>query len=132
MVCAGCPPGSAGVSLARMTCRLILLGASVRAAAFSAIRAGFEPYAIDCYADRDLAAICPAVRIDHYPRDFLPALAAAPDAPWVYTGGLENYPRLIDRLAAVRPLWGNRGASLRTVRDPRQLAELAVAAGLRF
>jgi predicted ATP-grasp superfamily ATP-dependent carboligase len=112
--------------------RLILLGASVRAAAHSAIRAGFTPYAIDLFADRDLAVVCRAVRIERYPRDYAAALAAAPAAPWIYTGGLENYPRLIDRLARIRPLWGNGGKGLRDVRDPRMLAEVVREAGLRF
>jgi predicted ATP-grasp superfamily ATP-dependent carboligase len=115
-----------------MTRRLIILGASARAAAFSAIRAGFAPYAIDCFADRDLAAVCPAVKIERYPGDFPAALAAAPDAPWIYTGGLENHPRLIEQMAAVRPLWGNVGAGLRNVRKPARLAETARAVGLCF
>jgi predicted ATP-grasp superfamily ATP-dependent carboligase len=115
-----------------MSRRLIILGASVRAAAFSAIRAGFEPYAIDCYADRDLAAVGPAIKIERYPHDFEAALSAAPPAPWIYTGGLENYPRLIERLAALRPLWGNAGAGLRNVRRPSQLAAAAREAGLTF
>ena len=115
-----------------MTRRLIILGASARAAAFSAIRAGFEPYAIDCFADRDLAAVCPAVKIERYPGDFPAALAAAPDAPWIYTGGLENHPRLIEQMAALRPLWGNGGADLRNVRKPARLAEAARAVGIRF
>jgi predicted ATP-grasp superfamily ATP-dependent carboligase len=115
-----------------MSRRLIIVGASVRAAAFSALRAGFEPFAIDCYADRDLAAVCPAVKIDRYPRDFEAALAAAPPAPWIYTGGLENYPTLIERLAALRPLWGNVGAGLRNVRQPQRLFAAAKEAGWRY
>jgi predicted ATP-grasp superfamily ATP-dependent carboligase len=110
---------------------LILLGASVRAAAFSALRAGFAPHAIDLFADRDLTAICPAVKIARYPRDFLSALAAAPQAPWLYAGGLENCPRLVDRLAAIRPLLGNRGDVLRRVRDPQRLSDAAIKAGCR-
>jgi hypothetical protein len=46
---------------------LTIVGASARAAAFSAARAGFEPYAIDHFADRDLAELCPAVRVERYP-----------------------------------------------------------------
>jgi len=111
---------------------LTIVGASVRAAAISAIRAGFQPYAIDLFADRDLAAACPAVRIERYPRDFLAALAAAPDAPWMYTGGLENFPRLVDRLAGIRPLLGNRGSVLRAVRDPRRLAAAVRKCGSLF
>jgi len=111
---------------------LIVLGASARAAAFSIRRAGYEPYAIDLFADRDLAAICPAVKIQRYPHDFLASLAAAPSAPWIYTGGLENYPRLVDRMAALRPLLGNRGDVLRRIRDPLQLAEAPRDAGCSF
>ncbi len=98
--------------------RLIVLGASSRAAAHSAARAGYKPYAIDLFADRDLAALCPVVRIERYPSGFLRALAAAPSAPWIYTGGLENYPRLVARMAELRPLWGNSAHTLRAVRDP--------------
>src|SRR5262245_39322822 len=111
---------------------LIVLGASVRAAAFSALRAGFFPHAVDLFADRDLAAVCKAVKVANYPHDFIAALAAAPNAPWIYTGGLENYPRLIDRLTTIRPLLGHHGDVVRQVRDPRQLADAARAAGLAF
>jgi uncharacterized protein len=93
--------------------RLIILGASARAAAFAAVRAGFEPYAIDLFADSDLAALC----------------AAAPKAPWMYTGGLENHPRLVARLAELRPLWGNGPAVLGAVRDPRRLASVLAEEG---
>jgi predicted ATP-grasp superfamily ATP-dependent carboligase len=109
---------------------LTILGASARAAAFAAARAGYAPHAIDCFADRDLAALCPAVRIEKYPRGFWRALAAAPDAPWMYTGGLENHPRLIERLAALRPLWGNTADVLCEVRNPRKLFQVLAAAGL--
>src|SRR5262245_42177169 len=112
--------------------RLTILGASGRAAAFSAQLAGIEPYAIDLFADRDLAAVCAAVKIARYPADFPAALAAAPDSAWIYTGGLENHPRLVDRLANERPLLGNRGAALRGVRDPARVAAVAAEAGCRF
>jgi predicted ATP-grasp superfamily ATP-dependent carboligase len=69
------------------------------------------------------------VKIEHYPRDFEPALGAAPPAPWIYTGGLENYPRLVGRLAALRPLWGNAGKGLCEVRQSIRLAEAASDAG---
>lgn len=113
-----------------MTRELIIVGASARAAAYSVIRAGFQPYAIDQFADRDLAAVCPAVRIKRYPHDFPAALRDAPQAPWIYTGGLENYLQLVDRMAELRPLWGNPGEVLRPVRDPFILAEVVREVGL--
>jgi predicted ATP-grasp superfamily ATP-dependent carboligase len=113
-----------------MTSTLILVGTSARAAAFSALRAGFRPFAIDRFADRDLAAVCPAVRVGRDPREFLSAMRQAPDAPWMYVGGLENHPRLVDALARLRPLWGVAGRALAHVRDPWELARVAREAGV--
>ena len=111
---------------------LAILGASSRAAAQSATRAGIEAYAIDLFADQDLAVLCPAERIVRYPADFFSAIERVPNGPWIYTGGLENYPRLIERLAKKRRLWGNRGKALVRVRDPRELARAFAAAGFSF
>jgi predicted ATP-grasp superfamily ATP-dependent carboligase len=111
---------------------LVVLGASARSAAQSAARARFEPFAIDLFADRDLAALCPAVRIERYPAEFVRALAAAPEAPWIYGGGLENYPRLVARMAELRPLWGNGAPVLREVRDPWRLRSVLSEEGFAF
>jgi predicted ATP-grasp superfamily ATP-dependent carboligase len=48
----------------------------------------------------------------------------------MYTGALENHPALVDRLAAVRPLWGNPGEVLRQVRNPWRVREALVTQGL--
>jgi predicted ATP-grasp superfamily ATP-dependent carboligase len=112
--------------------RLLILGASARAAAASAVRAGLEPIGIDLFADTDLAAIAPSVRIpaDSYPLG-LEALAADwPTSPWIYTGAVENHPALVDRIAEARPLWGVAGPALRAARDPIGLAGLLRVAGL--
>jgi predicted ATP-grasp superfamily ATP-dependent carboligase len=114
-----------------MTRRLTIVGASARAAAFSARAAGLEPWCADRFADVDLQAISPVERIADYPGGLRGALACAPDTPWMYTGALENHPDLVDELAAVRPLHGNRGMALRRARDPlfwsRALAEAGLA-----
>jgi predicted ATP-grasp superfamily ATP-dependent carboligase len=110
---------------------VILLGASVRALAGSALRAGLQPHGIDVFADLDLLASCPATRLaGRYPDAFLDALAQAPEGPWMYTGGLENHPALIERMAEVRRLWGIVGAPLRVVRAPALLADRLRRAGL--
>lgn len=111
---------------------LILVGFSVRALAQSACRAGWQPYSFDCFADRDLAACGPAQRITRYPAELMRAMAAAPPVPWMYTGSLENYPHLVDRLATLRPLWGNPAGVLAQVRRVAFLADAARAAGLPF
>ncbi|QDU28358.1 argininosuccinate lyase [Anatilimnocola aggregata] len=101
---------------------LIILGASVRAAAESAARGGYQPWGIDLFGDADLQTLGPTTPIKNYPAEFLRALAKGPQAPWIYTGSLENYPRLIARLAKLRPLLGNGSEQLALVRDPCWLA----------
>jgi len=111
---------------------LLIFGASVRAAAFSAARAGFLPWGADLFADVDPCRWAHAVRVENYPEGFADAARQAPVGPWLYTGGLENYPELVDRIAAHRPLLGNRGDVLRAVRDPTRLEEQLRAAGLPY
>ena len=106
---------------------LTIVGASARAAAHSARRAGFSPYAADLFADVDLRNFCPSVLVGDYPQGLERACAGPQPGGWMYTGALENYPELVDRLAALRTLWGNGAAVLRAVRDPRRVAR-AVAA----
>lgn len=109
---------------------LLIVGASARAAAQSARRAGFEVTAIDLFADEDLAACAKAIRCDDYPGGLVELAARAADGPWMYTGGLENHPQVVERIAASRPLWGNGGCVLRRVRDPLAVHAALVKAGL--
>src|SRR5437660_693977 len=90
-----------------MNDHLLIVGASARAAAFSALRAGLEPWCLDQFADADLCARCPAVLVRPrlYPRGLVALARKAPPGPWLYTGGLENRPRLVRRLTRERPLW---------------------------
>jgi predicted ATP-grasp superfamily ATP-dependent carboligase len=110
--------------------RLLILGVSARAAAFSAIRAGYVTLAADCFQDEDLAVACQCRRVERYPAGFEAVAAGWPDCPWLYTGGLENHPKLVGRIAARRPLLGNPERVLRQVRDPFELADALRQAGL--
>lgn len=112
------------------SCQLLILGVSARAAVLSAIRGGFQPLAADCFRDQDLVAACECLRISRYPADLEHAAAALPVCPWLYTGGLENHPRLVDRIADHRPLLGNAGRVLRGVRNPFRVTEALREAGL--
>jgi predicted ATP-grasp superfamily ATP-dependent carboligase len=118
--------------LAEARIDLILVGASVRAAAQLAVRAGFRPWCIDLFGDADLRAIAPVRTIERYPVEFLTALRDGPQVPWMYTGGLENYPRLIGRMAKLRPLLGNGPEVLQRVRNPEWLANVLAEAPIRF
>lgn len=107
----------------------MILGASVRAAAQSARRAAFGPLGGDLFADRDASEIAVCQRVDDYPAGLARVARDAPPGPWMYTGGLENHPALVDAVSQGRPLWGNCGRTLRAVRDPFRVAEALADAG---
>jgi predicted ATP-grasp superfamily ATP-dependent carboligase len=113
-----------------MTSDLVIIGASARAAAASARRAGLRPWCADLFADEDLRCLGPTVRVAtaDYPQGLLAALTEAPPAPLLYTGGLENYPDVLAR--SPFPLWGNSPPVLRRVRSPFLLARRLRARGL--
>jgi len=112
---------------------LLIVGASVRAAAQSAIRAGYQPWCADLFADTDLRAIVPDARrcpADQYPNCLGKLIREAPDAPWIYTGGLENYPRMIGKMMHFRLLRGNGPVVLRLCRNPILVQDVLRRAGL--
>jgi predicted ATP-grasp superfamily ATP-dependent carboligase len=110
---------------------VLIFGASVRAAAFSALQAGLRPWCADLFADADLRGRCPAMRLPgRYPGAFLDLIKTDVPGPWMYTGGLEAHPLLIWQLEQHRPLWGNGPGVLSRIRDPKVLAQTARKAGL--
>ena len=110
---------------------LLILGASTRAAASSAIRAGLSPLTADLFCDDDLCQMTDkARRVSDYPSD-LPSLARDyPPSAWMFTGGLENHPRIIDEISAERVLWGTPAGPIQRVRDPWQLSQRLHHCGL--
>ncbi len=111
---------------------LLILGVSTRAAAFSAIRCGMRPRCIDHFADVDLSAVCPVERVD-WDRGVEGLVAAAESLPpsrWFYTGGLENHPELVERIARRHRLWGVQPEALRMARDPVLVHETLAGAGI--
>lgn len=124
-----------GTSGSRPINQLLVVGGSARAFAWSAAATGWAVYAADLFNDEDLqTSVACSVRVDarDYPHSLLAAAASFPQAPWCYTGAVENHPELIDRIAAIRPLAGNAGAAVRAVRDPRRLGAKARTGGLLF
>jgi predicted ATP-grasp superfamily ATP-dependent carboligase len=109
---------------------IILLGASVRAAAMSALRAGWTPWCADLFSDADLMRVAPVrkVPLAEYPRGLIDALADAPQAPVIYGGALENRPDLVGRIDG--PLWGNSPDVLRAIRTPGLWTRCLQAVGL--
>jgi predicted ATP-grasp superfamily ATP-dependent carboligase len=118
------------------TPRLMILGASTRAAAQSAVRAGFQPVCADHFADEDLFEVAEVLPLSDYPHGLLasaahePTNAAGAVTPWMYTGALENHPGLLRKLAAQRPLYGNPADVVARVRDPFAVVGVLTEAGL--
>ncbi len=103
---------------------LIIIGASARAAAFSARRAGYSPYWLDQFGDEDLRQRFPGSRITDYPQQAVDLIEQASDAPFMYTGAMENHTEVLDELAERRTLLGNPRSVCLDVRDPFRLHDL--------
>jgi predicted ATP-grasp superfamily ATP-dependent carboligase len=106
------------------------IGASVRALAQSLKAAGHTVVAADLFNDLDLQRIARQTRrIVDYPHDLLQLVGDVEADAFIYTGGLENYPDLIDALARKLPLIGNPGHVLRRVRDVTTLQTVLKSGG---
>ena len=110
--------------------RVVVLGASTRAGVFSVLRAGFEPYAIDQFADADLKFMTSvesvetlSITSDSANSPVLSALQKYADLPILYAGGMENQPQLLEQLEQKHAIWGADLAAIEKVRQPKQLAD---------
>ncbi len=111
---------------------VLLVGASVRAASASLLRAGRRPVAFDLYDDLDLASTCESTRIprEDYPDGIWGRVRHLPAMPWIYTGAIENHPEVVEAISTrFRPL-GNGRDILRRVRDPFEVAKVVGKSGL--
>ena len=98
--------------------RLLIVGASARAAAESAARANFLPMAVDQFGDQDLRRIADLRTCERFPEE-IPGLAAElPPAGFVLTGAMENHRSILEALTASRPLLGCSLEAIAAVRDP--------------
>lgn len=97
---------------------LLILGGSSRAAADSAVRAGFHPICADRFGDVDLHRVATVLPVSDYPQGLLAATESLPPTHWIYVGALENEPELIESISRRHPLLGNRPSVLERIRDP--------------
>ena len=101
---------------------IVIVGASTRAAASSARRAGLMPFCCDMFGDTDLARMAEQFKqVDDYPRGLIAAVASFPPAPWMYVGAIENSPDIVASIAESRPLWGIGATELARIRNPKIL-----------
>lgn len=117
---------------------LIIVGASTRAAAQSAQRAGMDCWCVDLFADRDLQAVARrALRCDvqRYPEtlpELVKKLGAPAGTPLLLTGAMENHLNIVDALLTDRPTFGCTAQAMAMSRDPLSLARLPDVPGVQF
>lgn len=109
---------------------LLIIGASVRAAAASALRAGLSPICVDRFGDEDLRNLANVVSVADRLRDALPAIRSLPRMPWMYCGPLENDLEFVTSVSEQHSLCGCSIEAVSIVRDPFWLAAMMKAAEL--
>ncbi len=109
---------------------IFIAGATARSAAESARRAGWRVTATDLFCDRDLQACATVHRVSDYPHDIVKIASKLSPRPWLYTGGLENWPQSVAAISRCHSLRGNPPPVLCGVRDPWILQRVLRSAGL--
>ncbi|MBM4000731.1 MAG: ATP-grasp domain-containing protein [Planctomycetes bacterium] len=109
---------------------LLIVGASGRAAARSAVRGRWSPIIVDAFADADTARIGTTHRIPEFPDGLVRLRDAFPPTEWMYVGGMENTPPLVAWWNARHRLRGTAPEDLARVRDPWQVERCLREAGL--
>ncbi len=118
---------------------IILVGASVRSLAESAVRDGLVPFCVDMFGDADLLRLLNDVSGDH--RNLFRQIGSfdeTPDAlrdvpsnvPLLVTGGIENDCDLLRTLAQSRPLLGHPPDVISDLRNPTRLFPTMVRYGV--
>ncbi len=114
--------------------RLLIVGCSTRAAAWSAVRAGFRPVCADQFGDQDLHQVAEVLPVEDYPNGLTRALMGTTAAATVYVGAVENYQSIVSAIEFFQldlgRLLGADSQTLAILRDPRQLQMAAIACGL--
>ena len=115
---------------------VLLTGVSMRAAAQSAVKAGYHPHTVDAFADLDVPP--PKKRPEPVngetffdARRVSAGTVGVQAEAVVYGSGFENDLDAVDLISKGRTLWGNPPDVLRKVRSPRQLLEGLARQGFR-
>jgi predicted ATP-grasp superfamily ATP-dependent carboligase len=104
---------------------VLLTGVSMRAAAQSAVKAGYHPHTIDAFADLDVPRpkrhVAPVAGGRFDPQRVLRTASRIPADAVVYGSGFEDDSPAVGEISRGRALWGNPPEVLQQVRSPRRL-----------
>lgn len=124
MTCLIPPLGTSCMTLNRP--RILIVGASARAAAWSAVRAGLEPVCADRFSDLDVRQIAEIVSVADYPATIPFDVSRVVVDAWMFVGAMENHRRVLKRMFSAPRLGRYCGPSLEALerlRDPAWLAD---------
>ncbi|MEC9093792.1 MAG: ATP-grasp domain-containing protein [Planctomycetota bacterium] len=101
---------------------VFVFGASARALAESAARAGVKVVAADLFADWDTQRTADqTIKIENYPLGFPSSIEAGRVDYSIFTGGLENHPEVVSRVSQKAELLGNPAGTLDRLLDFKKL-----------
>ncbi len=121
---------------------ILLVGISVRAAAESAVRSGYEVSALDVFGDTDLRATCPTLSLTDELRHLYPDVRSQTMRLFlcsklldfdevVYGSGFENHPECVREWESMgKTVIGNESESLAAVRDWQKLFDFLDSRGI--
>ena len=115
--------------------KTLVVGISVRAMVASAIRSGYPVLALDAFGDRDLKSLAEAYalhrdfNVRYSPHALCEASRQFSYDAVAYTSNLENYPKVIQRLAGSRQIIGNSPQAVAAVRHWPELFDRLKRAG---
>ena len=120
------PANGGGNLTADNRLRLLIVGASTRAAAWSAWCAGWRPVCADQFADVDLRQIADVADVSDYPHSLPADLANVSGDGWLFVGAMENHLRVLRRMltnSRFGRYFGPSPETIQLLRDPLWLAE---------
>jgi len=121
---------------------ILLVGISVRAAAESAVRSGYEVQALDVFGDTDLSAACPTLSLMRDFPQLYPDVASQTVRLFLcstlldfeevaYGSGFENHPECVREWEAMgKTILGNESDVLVSIRNWRKLFDFLDSKGI--
>jgi len=116
--------------------KILIIGASARAAAQASRRAGLEVAALDLFVDRDLRSIAECETIREYPASIVEQAKHWPNHAVMFCGGMENFPDVVAELEKKHEIIGPNASQITSLRRLRNWQSWATNPGcddwLRF
>jgi predicted ATP-grasp superfamily ATP-dependent carboligase len=111
---------------------MLMVGASCRALANSAVRDGWSVVSLDVFADRDLHPSIASIRIERFPESIVTQVDRLEATHCMLAGGMENLPEVLAFLEQRMHLLAPSSECMRRLRSVEYCRMLAQRASLKF